>query len=164
MGRHRSGDDVAQPTFHATPADDVVEALGTGMEGLAHDEAARRLDQHGPNALPEAKGRHPLFRFLAQFNNALIYFLLAGAVAALLLGHVVDAGVIVAVVLVNAIVGFVQEGRAESALNAIRNLISPHASVTRGGERVNVPAHALVPGDIVHLEAGDRVPADLRLV
>ncbi len=138
--------------------------LGTGPDGLGNDEVASRLERHGRNELPEAKGRHPIFRFLAQFNNALIYFLLAGAVAALFLGHFVDAGVIVAVVVVNAVVGFVQEGKAESALNAIRNLISPHANVTRGGERVSVPARDLVPGDIVHLEAGDRVPADLRLV
>ena len=132
-----------------------------GLEGA---EVARRLATHGRNELPESRRRHPLFRFLAQFNNALIYFLLASAVAALLLGHVIDAGVIVAVVVVNAVVGFVQEGKAESALNAIRNLISPHASVTRDGARTSVPAAELVPGDIVHLEAGDRVPADLRLL
>ncbi len=150
--------------FHALPARDVLTSLGSGPTGLDGGEVARRLAAHGRNELPESGRRHPLFRFLAQFNNALIYFLLAGAVAALFLGHVVDAGVIVAVVVVNAVVGFLQEGKAESALNAIRSLISPHASVTRGGERTSVPAAELVPGDIVHLEAGDRVPADLRLV
>ncbi len=149
---------------HALPADAVLRTLGSGPEGLAGDEVARRLAAHGRNELPETKGQPPLVRFLAQFNNALIYFLLAGAVAALLLGHLIDAGVIVAVVLVNAVVGYVQEGKAENALNAIRNLISPRASVTRNGQRASVPAAELVPGDIVHLEAGDRVPADLRLV
>ena len=142
----------------------MLASLGSGPAGLDSEEVARRLAEHGRNELPASKGRHPLVRFLAQFNNALIYFLLASAIAAMLLGHVVDAGVILAVVLVNAVVGFVQEGRAESALNAIRSLISPHASVVRGGRRSRVPAAELVPGDIVHLEAGDRVPGDLRLV
>ena len=103
-------------------------------------------------------------RFLAQFHNALIYFLLAAAVAAALLGHYVDAAVILAVVLVNAVVGFVQEGKAEKALNAIRGLIAPHAHLVRAGRREKVPVAEIVPGDIVLLEAGDRVPADLRLI
>ncbi|EHJ91790.1 Cation-transporting ATPase pma1 [Vreelandella boliviensis LC1] len=109
-------------------------------------------------------GRHPLLRFLTHFHNALIYFLLAAAIAASLLGHFVDASVIVAVVLVNAVVGFVQEGKAEKALNAIRNLIAPHAHLVREGKHVEVPVDEIVLGDIVSLEAGDRVPADLRLI
>jgi ATPase, P-type (transporting), HAD superfamily, subfamily IC len=126
--------------------------------------AAERLATHGPNELPAATGRSALLRFLAQFNNALIYFLLVAAVAAFLLGHLVDAVVIVAVVIVNAVVGFIQEGKAEKALNAIRNMIAPSASVLRDGERRHVAVRDLVPGDIVYLEAGDRVPADLRLL
>jgi magnesium-transporting ATPase (P-type) len=105
-----------------------------------------------------------MLRFLAQFHNALIYFLLAAAVAATLLGHYVDAAVILAVVLVNAIVGFVQEGKAEKALNAIRGLIAPHAHLVRAGRRERVPVAEIVPGDIVLLDGGDRVPADLRLI
>ncbi len=132
--------------------------------GLSVEEAQARLAVHGPNALPEPPGRHPLMRFLVQFNSALIYFLLAGALAALLLGHHVDAGVIIAVVLINAIVGFVQEGKAEQALRAIRGMIAPHANVLRGSQRVSVHARDLVPGDIVLLEPGDRVPADTRLM
>lgn len=146
------------------PADDVLRALDSQPTGLAPDEAAARRARYGPNALPEAKGRHPVLRFLAHFNNALIYFLLASAVAAAALGHRVDAAVIVAVVVVNAIVGFVQEGRAENALSAIRQMISPRAAVLRGAARQSVPVADLVPGDIVLLEPGDRVPADLRLL
>ena len=149
---------------HALPAEEVVSALGSYPSGLSAQEAAQRLRKHGPNALPPPTGRHPVFRFLAQFNSALIYFLLAGAGAAWALGHFVDAGVIVAVVLINAIVGFVQEGKAEDALAAIRKMISPRAHVLRAGRRQSVPAAELVPGDIVLLEAGDRVPADLRLL
>jgi magnesium-transporting ATPase (P-type) len=138
--------------------------LVTSPEGLAAGEAARRLERHGRNELPPPPRRHPLRRFLAQFNNALIYFLLAGAVAAWSLGHLIDASVIVAVVVVNAIVGFVQEGKAENALAAIRSMISPRANVMRDGHRLSVPVVEIVPGDIMLIAAGDRVPADLRLL
>nr|WP_309105287.1 cation-transporting P-type ATPase [Chromohalobacter salexigens] len=149
---------------HARHVDEVLSTLQTSSSGLTTDEAVKRLDAYGRNQLPVVAGRRPLFRFLAQFHNALIYFLLAAAFAAALLGHFVDAAVIIAVVLVNAVVGFVQEGKAEKALNAIRNLIAPHAHLVREGRRINVPVDEIVPGDIVSLEAGDRVPADLRLI
>lgn len=149
---------------HARHADDVLSELETSPSGLAVDEAAMRLEKYGRNQLPAVAGRHPLLRFLSHFHNALIYFLLAAAVAASLLGHFVDASVIVAVVLVNAVVGFVQEGKAEKALNAIRDLIAPRAHLVREGKHVEVPVDEIVLGDIVSLEAGDRVPADLRLI
>ncbi len=163
----RSANDRAksQPgDAHARPVDEILETLDTSPSGLTADEAARRLAAHGRNQLPATAERHPLARFLAQFHNALIYFLLAAAVAASLLGHFIDAAVIVTVVLVNAAVGFVQEGKAEKALNAIRDLIAPHARLVREGRRANVAVEEIVPGDIVSLEAGDRVPADLRLL
>ena len=150
--------------WHAIPHEEVAGRLGVTSVGLTPEEAQARLATHGPNALPESPGRPPLLRFLAQFHNALIYFLLAGAAAALALGHYVDAGVIIAVVLVNALVGFIQEGKAEQALRAIRNMISPHATVMRASRRQSVHARDLVPGDLVLLEAGDRVPADTRLI
>ena len=152
-----------EPTWHADPVDEIYVTLETGARGLSSAEAARRLEAHGPNELPAPPGRHPILRFLAQFNNPLIYFLLAAAVAAWVIDHRIDAVVILAVVMVNAIVGFVQEGKAEKALNAIRKMISPHASAFRDGQRASVPVADLVPGDVVLLEAGDRVPADLRL-
>jgi magnesium-transporting ATPase (P-type) len=153
----------SEAAWHAELAAEVRARLGIGPGGLSSEEAARRLQAHGPNELPAAPGPHPVRRFLAQFNNPLIYFLLAAALAAGSIGHHVDAVVIVAVVLINAIVGFIQEGKAEKALHAIRKMISPHASALRDGRRVSVPVADLVPGDIVLLEAGDRVPADLRL-
>jgi magnesium-transporting ATPase (P-type) len=152
-----------EAAWHAAPVAEIRDRLGTGPGGLSSEEAARRLHAHGPNELPAAPGPHPIRRLLAQFNNPLIYFLLAAAVAAGSIGHHVDAVVIVAVVLINAMVGFIQEGKAEKALSAIRKMISPHASVLRDAQRVSVPVADLVPGDIVLLEAGDRVPADLRL-
>ena len=151
-------------TAHDRDATHVVEDLASTAHGLSADEAERRLRQHGPNSIPTGTRRHPVLRFLAHFNNALIYFLLAGAAAAAALGHLVDTGVILAVVLVNAVVGFLQEGKAEDALAAIRNMIAPRASVLRDGQRVSVPQADLVPGDVVLIEAGDRVPADLRLL
>ena len=154
----------SEGSFHAATADEVLKAVESGASGLTPDEASRRLREHGRNELPQTAGRHPVFRFAAQFHNALIYFLLAAALATALLGHFVDTAVILAVVLVNAIVGFVQEGKAERALNAIRNLVAPQAQLLRDGRRQSVPVPEIVPGDIVLLEAGDRVPADLRLV
>ena len=149
---------------HARPAPEILAALATTTHGLGAADAAQRLARHGPNVLPAGKTRHPVLRFLQQFNNALIYFMLAGAAAAAALGHWVDTGVILAVVVVNAIVGFLQEGKAENALNAIRGMIAPKAAVLRDGHRVSVPMSELVPGDVVLIEAGDRVPADLRLL
>lgn len=157
---HQSG----LQAWHACTGEETCVALATSPDGLGHDEAARRLVVHGPNQLPATAHTHPLLRFLAQFNNALIYFLLSAALAAMLLGHVVDGVVIVIVVVVNAIVGFVQEGKAERALDAIRDMIAPHTVVVRDGERHTVDARGIVPGDVVVLEAGDKVPADIRLL
>jgi len=149
---------------HARPAAEILAALEVTPEGLTTAEAAARRAVHGPNSLPAAKPRPAILRFLQQFDNALIYFMLAGAAAAAALSHHVDAGVILAVVVVNAVVGFLQEGKAENALDAIRGMIAPRASVMRDGRRVGVEMADLVPGDVVLVEAGDRVPADLRLL
>ncbi|MDO8882355.1 HAD-IC family P-type ATPase [Pseudotabrizicola sp.] len=151
-------------SVHDRDAAHVVANLASTYQGLSSSESERRFRQHGPNSIPTGTRRHPVLRFLGHFNNALIYFLLAGAAAAAALGHVIDTGVILAVVLVNAVVGFLQEGKAEDALAAIRNMIAPKASVLRDGKRVSVPQANLVPGDVVLIEAGDRVPADLRLL
>jgi magnesium-transporting ATPase (P-type) len=150
--------------MHALPASEVLAKLDSNARGLSSAQAAERLARHGPNALPEVKPRHPLARFAAQFHSVLIYFLLASALGAAILGHGIDAGAIVGVVLVNALVGFVQEGKAEKALAAMRRMIAPQASVLRDGVRASVPAASLVPGDLVLIEAGDRLPADLRLL
>ncbi|MFN3461067.1 MAG: cation-transporting P-type ATPase [Oceanibaculum sp.] len=150
--------------WHALEAGDALDRLDTDRHGLSAREAESRLATHGPNRLPEAARRGPLIRFLAQFHNLLIYVLLAAAVVTVLLDHVSDAFVILAVVLINATIGFVQEGRAEKALDSIRAMIDPHAAVLRDGQRATVAADHIVPGDIVLIEAGDRVPADLRLI
>jgi calcium-translocating P-type ATPase len=149
---------------HARPAADCLADLETTATGLTSAEAARRLAAHGPNRLPEAQTRGPLRRFLAQFNNVLIYVLIGAAIVTGALQHWVDTGVILAVVLANAVIGFVQEGKAETAMSAIRRMLAPRAAVLRDGLRATVDGAALVPGDIVLVEAGDKVPADLRLI
>ncbi len=154
----------AARSWHTLAAAEVLVALETSAEGLDPPEATRRLSINGPNQLPAPPRPHPVLRFLAQFNNMLIYFLLAAAAAAGFLGHFVDAGVIVAVVVINAGVGFVQEGKAEQALDAIRDMIAPHATVLRGGKRHKTDAREIVTGDVVVVEAGDKTPADLRLI
>ena len=149
--------------WHALELAEVFTELHSSGEGLDPAEAARRLAMNGPNQLPAPPRTHAVLRFFAQFNNMLIYFLLAAAAGAALLGHAVDAAVIVAVVLINAAVGFVQEGKAEKALDAIRDMIAPRATVLRGGKRHSVDAREIVTGDIAVLDAGDKTPADLRV-
>ena len=134
------------------------------MEGLSAGEARTRKDRIGPNRLPSAPKQSEILRFLRQFHNVLIYVLLAAAGLAASIGHYTDAAVILAVVVVNAIIGYLQEGRAERALEAIRAMIDPRSTVIRDGRRLVIPAEDIVPGDLVLLEPGDRVPADLRLV
>ena len=149
--------------WHHLAISSILRELNASPIGLSEEDAENRRRHYGPNSLPEAKRRSRLRRLLAQFNNVLIYFLLVAAVVAALLGHLVDAGVIAAVVILNAVVGYIQEGRAEQALDAIRDLVALDASVFRDGVRTLVPVRNLVPGDVVLLQAGDRVPADLRL-
>lgn len=150
--------------WHSLSASDSLLRLDAPHEGLSAEAVAQRRAQFGPNQLPPPH-REPVWkRLLLQFHNVLIYVLLvAGAITALL-GHWIDSGVIFGVVVINALVGFIQEGRAEAALDAIRNMLSPHATVTRAGVRQEIAAEDLVPGDIVHLDPGSRVPADLRLI
>jgi magnesium-transporting ATPase (P-type) len=150
--------------WHAVDLKTAFAAVDGRVEGLSGADAAARLVRFGPNQLRPPARRGPLMRFVLQFHNVLIYVLLASSVVTALLGHWVDTGVILGVVLINAVIGFIQEGRAESALAAIRNMLSLEATVLRDGRRMVAAAEGLVPGDVVHLQSGDRVPADLRLV
>ncbi|TDR52705.1 P-type E1-E2 ATPase [Halomonas ventosae] len=159
-----SGEARREPAWHSQAPDAVLAGLEASERGLTAEQAADRLARHGHNRLPAPHRSGPLRRFLRQFHNVLIYVLLAAALGTAVLQHWVDTGVILGVVLINAIVGFLQEGKAEQALEAIRGMLSPRAQVLRDGKRRTVPAEELVPGDLVFLQAGDRVPADLRLL
>jgi magnesium-transporting ATPase (P-type) len=150
--------------WHARTGEECLRVQDSQLSGLDNAEAQRRLRQHGPNRLPQARPKGPLRRLLLQFHNLLIYVLLAASLLTLLLGEWLDSAVIFAVVLINALIGFIQEGKAEQAMRAIQNMLTLESRVRRGGKLQNVPAEQLVPGDLVLLEAGDRVPADLRLL
>ena len=152
-------------TWHANSVDETVSSLNTDLEkGLSAKEAANRLQQNGPNELAE-RPRPGLFRmFMDQFDNFLIIILIAAAIISLILGELEEAGAIMAIVILNAVLGVIQERRAEEALAALKKMAAPEARVLRDGHRVTIPARELVPGDVVFLEAGNYVPADLRLV
>ncbi|HEY7608175.1 MAG TPA: HAD-IC family P-type ATPase [Alphaproteobacteria bacterium] len=152
------------PPWHSLSAADALARLESAADGLSADEVQRRAERFGPNRLAEAKQRGALRRFIDQFDNVLIYVLFAAAAVTALLEHWTDTGVIVGVTLINAVVGYVQEGRAERALAAVRKMLVTEALVLRGGRKETIDAAGLVPGDIVLLAPGDKVPADIRLL
>jgi len=151
--------------WHHLPEAEVIELLETALDkGLDTFEAEHRHKRFGANAITQKQGKSPLLLFLLQFHQPLVYILLAAAVVTSLLREWVDAGVIFGVVLVNAVIGFIQEAKAVKAIEALARSLTTTATVIRGGERRQIPATELVPGDIVLLQSGDKVPADLRLL
>jgi len=151
-------------SFHSKPVEKVLKELSSKINGLSHKEANARLQDFGPNEIPEKKAKHPVLIFLKQFHSILIYILIAAAAISFFIGHAVDVYVILAVILINAIIGFIQENKAERSIQALKRMIVPYARVFRGGELLQVHAKELVPGDIIFLEEGDRIPADARLL
>jgi Ca2+-transporting ATPase len=143
---------------------EALEKLTTTDTGLTEQEAAERLEKYGPNKLAEEERISRLKILLHQFTSPLIYILLIAAVVTLLLGEYIDTGVIIAVVLLNAVVGYFQEFKAEESVRALKRLLVAKARVIRGGHEKEIPGADLVPGDIVLLSSGTRVPADLRLI
>lgn len=152
------------PAWHAIEPQAALRALAASPHGLSDETAARRLAEYGRNELAARPPVPAWRRFLRHLNDPLILFLLAAAVLAFALGHLTDASVIVAVVAINAVVGYVQEGRAAQALAALRSMVAPQARVLRAGRSCVLPVAQLVPGDVVLLEPGDRVPADLKIL
>ncbi|MCR4402063.1 MAG: cation-translocating P-type ATPase [Firmicutes bacterium] len=151
--------------YHAMSASDVAGLLGTDLAtGLAPDEAKTRLERFGPNELREKPGPSVLEMFLAQFKEPLVLVLIAAAAVSMALREVTEGVVIMAIVVLNAVLGVTQESRAEKALAALKKLAAPNARVRRGGATVSIPARELVPGDVVLIEAGDHIPADMRVV
>ncbi len=149
--------------WHSLQDEEVFTLLDADVDGLVNDEVNHRFDVYGLNQLPESNTRGPLVRFFYQFHNVLIYVLLVAGIVVAMLDHWIDAGVIMGVVIINAVIGFVQEGKAENALKAIRQMLSPKAVVLRDGQRHTIPSEELVPGDVVLVQSGDKIPADLRL-
>ncbi|OAI52297.1 hypothetical protein AYO47_06360 [Planctomyces sp. SCGC AG-212-M04] len=150
---------------YAKPVEEILRSLGTNADtGLTDAEAAQRLEQYGPNELADREQRKPLEILTEQFTNPLVWLLLAAAVGSIILGDIVETIAILAIVILNAALGFFQEYRAENALASLRKLSEPFASVRRNSDWKRIPAHEVVPGDIVQLEAGNRVPADGRVL
>jgi Ca2+-transporting ATPase len=150
--------------WHRVEPRDVIDDLKTSLRGISYEEAAKRRLEHGPNQLEEKKKKTPFMMFLDQFRNFMILVLIAAAIVSGLIGEAVDTIAIIAIVVLNAVIGFVQEHRAERAMAALRKMSAPTARVFRDGGTVEKPASDLVPGDIVILEAGRIVPADMRLI
>ncbi|MGV3114194.1 HAD-IC family P-type ATPase [Corynebacterium freneyi] len=157
-------DAVPRPTPASLTVSRALSLVDSTEGGLDSEDASRRLDAHGPNALPEPERAGAVSRFLGHFNDPLIYVLLGAALITALMRHWIDTSVILVVVVINALIGFIQEGQAEKALEGLRNMLTSSARVLRDGETTTVPADELVPGDVVLLSAGDRIPADLRLL
>jgi P-type Ca2+ transporter type 2C len=151
--------------WYAQNVQEVLKKIQTDKDdGLTSDNVKERLEKFGKNELPRAKKRSWWMRLLLQFRNMLIYVLLAAALVTALMEHWIDMWVILGVVVVNALIGFVQEGKAEQALESIRDMLSLEAVVVRDGKKKTIQAEELVPGDIVILKSGDKIPADLRLI
>jgi Ca2+-transporting ATPase len=151
--------------WHQLGRDEVAEKLGSSRErGLTEQEAKARLEKYGPNRLEEAPPKSFVLMLWEQLNNFVVYLLFAAAVISMVLGEWIEAGAVLAIVVLNAGFGIVQERRAEQALAALRKLASPDAQVLRDGRRLTVPSYEVVPGDVVFVEAGNYIPADIRLL
>ncbi|OYV64746.1 MAG: ATPase, partial [Acidiphilium sp. 21-66-27] len=158
-------DPTTPPAWHALDAAAVIAALGgDAARGLDDAEAAARLRRHGPNAIEAAKPPGRLALLLAQFTDVMVLLLIGAAALSALIGALEDTAVILAIVILDAVVGFIQAARAQDAVAGLRRLAAPVATVRRQGRTVALPASSLVPGDLVLLEAGNTVPADLRLL
>ncbi|MBN1161889.1 MAG: HAD-IC family P-type ATPase [Dehalococcoidales bacterium] len=150
--------------YYNIPTEQVLRGLESSRSGLASSEAKDRLLRHGPNLLAGKKKTPPVVVFLQQFLSPLIYVLLIAGVISIIAGHLTDALVVFGVLLINAVIGFLQETRAEKAMEALIRMAAPKASVRRDGVVKDIPARDIVPGDILLLETGDKVPADARLL
>jgi len=150
--------------WHTLSTAEAIDRLQSTPAGLIGTEAARRLVKHGPNELQAAHRISPWEILFAQFKNVLILILLAATALSALLGHGVEAVAISVIVLFAVLLGFVQEYRAERAIEALRQMAAPTATVLRDGDEQEVPAREVVPGDVILLRAGDKVPADGRLL
>jgi magnesium-transporting ATPase (P-type) len=163
-GKDSALEPSAKNAWHHLRPESVAQLMGVDLSvGLSEGEVKRRQEQFGPNHLTMRKRQSEWVRFLLQFHQPLLYLLLVAGALTLYLGEWVDASVILGVVLVNAVVGYFQEAKAERAIEALAKMVLSEATVRRDGRKQRVPSEDLVPGDVVLLEAGDRVPADLRL-
>jgi Ca2+-transporting ATPase len=150
--------------WHVLSVDEVLQELKSDFSGLSLEEAGQRLLKYGPNQLKTEKKAFAVMVFLGQFKSPLIYVLAIAAIISFLVGHYTDAFVVLGILILNAAIGYFQETQAEKSMHALLELASPKAKVKRDHNLVIIPARELVPGDIIQLEAGDKIPADARLI
>ncbi|MFQ5711412.1 MAG: cation-translocating P-type ATPase [Candidatus Geothermarchaeales archaeon] len=155
---------MEQKSWYSMAIEDVLKGLKTGFDGLTEDEAKSRLQEFGPNELVAEKKISPLQILVSQFKNILIVILLFATALSFMIGEYIDAIVILAIVIACAILGFVQEYRAERALEALKKMLAPTITVLRDGKEIEISSKELVPGDLILLEVGDKIPADARLL
>lgn len=155
---------MTKKDWHRNSWEDVVNQLGASLQGLSNEEAKKRFEQFGPNEIKEKKKKTPFTLFLEQFKDFMILILIAAAIISGIIGEASDTIVILVIVILNAVIGFIQEYRAEKAISALKRMATPNAVVIRSGMPLNVSASQIVPGDVVVLEAGKVVPADMRLI
>lgn len=150
--------------FHAKSVENIFEELESSPKGLGSEEAKKRIQRYGLNQITETGKVSALKIFLSQFKSFLVIILIVATILASILGKWVDASVIFAILVINSVLGFIQEYRAEKAIEALKKLTAPKAKVIRNGKTIKIDASELVPGDIIQLETGDKVPADARLI
>jgi len=151
-------------TWHSKTVLEVFQALHSDEHGLTNKEAVERLEKHGPNKLPEGKGDGLLVIFLRQFQSPLIYILFAASIVVFVMGEITDGSIILAVLLINAIVGTIQEGKAQNTLLALKKFVETKATVLREGKELIIPDSEVLPGDIIILQEGEKIPVDARII
>ncbi len=154
---------MKEENYYAQPIEDVFKNLSSNHEGIGQDEVEKRIEKYGLNRIEDKKRAHPIFLFFKQFKSGLVYVLIAAGIISFLFNKMTDVYVIAAVIFLNAILGFVQEYKAEKAIQALKKMIVPIAKVYRGGKLFEISAEKIVPGDVVVLDEGARIPADVRL-
>ncbi|MCP4414138.1 MAG: ATPase, partial [Gammaproteobacteria bacterium] len=152
------------PNYYNLSISDAIKSIDTSQKGLTEEEARQRLDKHGINELKQREQISPFQILIRQFTSCIVFILLAALVISLLIGEKLDAIVISTIVVLNGVFGFVQEFKAEKAIEALRKLTALKAKVIRDGKEMEIDSRELVPGDIILLETGSKVPADSRLI
>ena len=155
---------MQKEAWHTKTPEQIFQELSTSEKGLSSSEATQRLKEHGPNELPEERQTPLILKFLKQFNSPLIYILIIAMIISFTFNHLVDGYVILTVLVLNACIGYFQNRKAERAIDALKKMIVSYAKVYRDKELIKIPAYELVPGDVIYLEEGDKVPADCRLI
>jgi len=150
--------------FHQFTSEEVLKHFSSGIDGLSEGEAQERLAQFGPNEIRREREISPVKIFLSQFNSFIVYILISAVFISFVLHEYIDTAVIIAILIVNAVLGFFQEYKAEKAIESLKRMAALHATVIRDGRKMRINSNKLVPGDVIVFESGDRIPADARII